>query len=66
MDEATKKLLSGHVRIEDIEEIPARTVRVFLNSSGVGKTWLGNSERMSKARMHVGIFLHTLQRTLPI
>lgn len=38
MDEATKKLLSGHVRIEDIEEIPARTVRVFLNSSGVGKT----------------------------
>lgn len=35
MDEATKKLLSGHVRIEDIDEIPARTVRVFLNSAGV-------------------------------
>lgn len=62
MDEATKKLLSGHVRIEDIEEIPARTVRVFLNSSGVGKTWLGNTERMSKARMHVGIFLHYITK----
>lgn len=52
MDEATKKLLSGHVRIEDIDEIPARTVRVFLNSAGVGKLWLDNAERMSKVRMH--------------
>lgn len=59
MDEATKKLLSGHVRIEDIDEIPARTVRVFLNSAGVGKPWLDNAERMSKVRVHVGIFLIT-------
>lgn len=66
MDEATKKLLSGHVRIEDIDEIPARTVRVFLNSAGVGKPWLDNSERMSKVRVHVGIFLYTLQSTLTI
>lgn len=66
MDEATKKLLSGHVRIEDIDEIPARTVRVFLNSTGVGKPWLDNAERMSKVRVHVGIFLYTLQSTLTI
>ncbi|XP_061175047.1 NACHT and WD repeat domain-containing protein 2-like [Saccostrea echinata] len=31
MDEVTKKLLSGHTRIEQIPEIPARTVRIFLN-----------------------------------
>lgn len=66
MDEATKRLLSGHVRIEDIDEIPARTVRVFLNSAGVGKLWLDNAERMSKVRVHVGIFLYTLQSTLTI
>lgn len=66
MDEATKRLLSGHARIEDIDEIPARTVRVFLNSAGVGKSWLDNAERMSKVRMHVGIFLYTLQSTLTI
>lgn len=65
MDEATKKLLSGHVRIEDIDEIPARTVRVFLNSAGIGKRWLGNAERMSKVRVHVGIFLYTLQIKVP-
>lgn len=64
MDEATKKLLSGHVRIEDIDEIPARTVRVFLNSAGVGKPWLENAERMF--RVHVGIFLYTLQSILTI
>lgn len=66
MDEATKRLLSGHARIEDIDEIPARTVRVFLNSAGVGKSWLDNAERMSKVRVHVGIFLYTLQSTLTI
>lgn len=37
MDDATKNLLSGHVRIEEIQEIPARTVRVFLNSAAEGR-----------------------------
>ena len=40
MDDATKKLLSGHVRIEEIQEIPARTVRVFLNSAAEGRKTL--------------------------
>lgn len=37
MDDTTKRLFSGHIRIEDIAEIPARTVRVFLNSTAEGK-----------------------------
>jgi hypothetical protein len=37
MDDTTEKLLSGRIPIQDIADIPARIVRVFLSSAAEGK-----------------------------